>query len=398
MPSGPPCYSVRLKKPHDGGAAAAEAQPVSLSSHSARTSRPPRLWLRFLAAIAIFAAMEALLFHTDLYPSILEPESTTGTLEALLREELARPMLDWNQVLILGHSQMGILPRVANELTGQTGYTFGSVAMGGTNPRVWYYQVRTVDPERDRYSAIVLPAANYDEPDSLDDLRDSETDLHYLLARLRLADAFDFPWTFASRDLRWKSFLGIFFKGHVLKSDFLAFLQHPFDRIEKVRLYRREGFGSRYRFTGEDGNLAGLTVDWEHKTAHFPENLTPEQRQLVENVLFQKRPPDRGIMTAYCREWYGRIADYYRGSRTKIIFLRPARAPVPPPPFPRKPHSAVRELASRPNVFLIDEHFLDELERPELFGDPLHLNRNGLQRFSHMVAAEVGRILGPPKS
>jgi len=387
-----------LKDPLDRGAAAAEARPAPRDSQIAGASRALWLWPRLVAAVAIFVALEALLFHTDLYLSIVEPESTTGTMEGLLRDEIARPMLDWNQVLILGHSQMGILPRVANELTSQTGYTFGSVAMGGTNARVWYYQVRTVDPERDRYSAIVLPAASYDEPDSLDDLRDSETDLHYLLARLRLADAFDFPWTFASRDLQWKAFLGIFFKGYALKSDFQAFLRNPLDRLRRVSLYRRESFRSRYRFTGEDGNLAGLTVDWERKTAHFPDNLTPAQRQLVENVLFQKRPPDRGIMTAYCREWYGRIADYYRGSRTKIIFLRPARAPVPPPPLPRKPNSAVRELASRPNVLLIDEHYLDELERPELFGDPLHLNRAGLERFSRMVAREVGRILGPPKN
>lgn len=398
MRADPPCYSFRLKDRHESFAAAAEKQPISKGSGSAHTPRPRRVWLRLLAAIATFVAIEALLFHTDLYLSILEPESTTGTMEVLLRDEIARPKPGRNQVLVVGHSRMALLPRVANELTNQTGCIFGSIALGGSTPRVWYYQIRAVDPGRDRYAAVVLPSDSYDEPDSYDDQRNREADSHYMLARLRLADAFDFPWTFERRDLRWKAFFGILFRGYLLKRDFLAFLQHPLDRLEKVRFYRREAFGWRYNFRGERDNLAGLTIDWEHKKAHFPDSFTPAQRKLVEDVLFQSRPPDRGVATAYYKEWYGRIADYYRGSKTKLIFLQVPAAPVPPPPFPRKPNSAVRQLALRPNVLLIDEHFFDELERPELFGDPLHLNRDGTERFSRMLAAEVGRILDPPKN
>ena len=398
MSRGPPCYSVRLKDPQDNGAAAAEEQPASQNPKSDGAPRPRRLWPRLVAAIAIFVVLEALLFHTDLYFSIIEPDSTTGMMEVLLRGEIARPKLNRNQVLIVGHSRMGILPRVANELTAQTGYTYGSVALGGTTPRDWYYQIRAVDPGADRYAAVLMPSDSYDEPDSYDDVRNREADTHYLLARLRLADALDFPWTFERSEYRWKAFFGILFKGYVLKRDFLAFLQHPLDRLEKVDYYRRESFGWRYDFTGEHHNLAGLTIDWERKTAHFPDSFTPAERTLIQNVLFEPKPPDRGITTAYCKLWYGRIADHYRGSRTKLIFLQVPLAPLPPPPLPRKPNSAIRQLALRPNVVVLDEHFFDELERPELFGDPLHLNRDGTERFSHMLAAEVGRILGPPKN
>jgi hypothetical protein len=43
------------------------------SSGSAHPAHPWRIWLRLLAATLIFAAFEALLFHTDLYRSIIEP-------------------------------------------------------------------------------------------------------------------------------------------------------------------------------------------------------------------------------------------------------------------------------------------------------------------------------------
>jgi hypothetical protein len=56
----------------------------------------------------------------------------------------------------------------------------------------------------------------------------------------------------------------------------------------------------------------------------------------------------------------------------------------------------LRALAAEPDVVLLDEHRFDELERPELFGDPLHLNGEGILRFSRILAEEVRRVLGPP--
>jgi hypothetical protein len=37
----------------------------------------------------------------------------------------------------------------------------------------------------------------------------------------------------------------------------------------------------------------------------------------------------------------------------------------------------------------------DSLERPELFGDALHLNEEGGYEFSMMLAGEIGRLLAP---
>jgi hypothetical protein len=48
------------------------------------------LWPRILAIVAFFAAFEGLLFHTGLYSSIVEPDSTTGYMEIQLRNEIAQ--------------------------------------------------------------------------------------------------------------------------------------------------------------------------------------------------------------------------------------------------------------------------------------------------------------------
>jgi hypothetical protein len=44
-------------------------------------------------------------------------------------------------------------------------------------------------------------------------------------------------------------------------------------------------------------------------------------------------------------------------------------------------------------VVLANEHAFDSLERPELFKDALHLNREGCARFSGLLVEEVSRIL-----
>ena len=57
------------------------------------------LWPRLLAALLFFAGIEALLFHTGLYASLIQPDSGAGWVEWLLRNEMRRAKPDRNQVL-----------------------------------------------------------------------------------------------------------------------------------------------------------------------------------------------------------------------------------------------------------------------------------------------------------
>jgi lysophospholipase L1-like esterase len=105
--------------------------------------------------------------------------------------------------------------------------------------------------------------------------------------------------------------------------------------------------------------------------------------------------PQTGRLAAFRRAWYGRILDRYRGSPTKIIFVRLPRGPIPRPDgLVHKKSATIREFAALPNVLLCDEHAFDSLEHPELFRDGLHLNRDGIARFSPMLAESIGRMLG----
>jgi hypothetical protein len=319
-------------------------------------------------------------------------------MELQLRNEIRRPKPDRNQVLAVGHSRMALLPRVVNEQRPGTGYTFASIGLGGTTPRSWYYAIRAVDPDAHNYAAIVIPSDDYNEPDTYDYQSEREADLHYLIARLGLRDLLEFPWTYQDKRLQWAAVRGMILKGTIYKRDFFEFLDHPTVRIAKVRFYSRESAGWYYSYGGQDKNLAGLQVDWQHKTIQFPDSVPASERKQAEGMLFPTLPPDEGRETAYLRYWYGRIANHYRGSGTKLIFLRLPRAAVAPPDAPLKLNSAVRELASQPNVVVLDERTFNRFEHPDLFWDAWHMNRDGMEQFSTLLAAEVRRVLGPPKS
>ena len=86
--------------------------------------------------------------------------------------------------------------------------------------------------------------------------------------------------------------------------------------------------------------------------------------------------------------------DYYRGTATRVIFVRLPRGPIPRPDYlVRKKSSSIREIASRRGVFLVNEHAFDELETPALFKDAFHLNDAGCTRLSVMMSREVSKLL-----
>jgi len=347
------------------------------------------------AAIAAVMGADALLFRTPLYPSYLEPDSSTGVFEMTLRRELeAQSQVGDNLVVTLGDSRFGYHPRLANQLTGETGYVFRTAGAAGSDARGWYYMMRDLDPTARRYRAIVIGMNDYDDEDGSYDQADDTRALHYVIARLRWSDVLQFTASFHDIRARWEVFRGSILKGIVYQSDLLAFLSHPRKRIDYVHLSRRGYAQWTHDYEESPRSMTGLQVDWVAWTATFPPGADQIQVQTVKDFLMYKPYAQNGWTAAYRRLWFGRLLDRYRDSPTRIIFLRLPRGPVVrPADLVHKKSSSIRELASQPGVTLIDEHAFDSLEHPELFKDGLHLNREGVARFSAMMAREVAKTL-----
>jgi hypothetical protein len=348
-----------------------------------------------LAAFLLLFALDALLFRTSLYPSLLEPESSAGLFELTFRRERRSQAENGDNLIVtVGDSRFAYLPRQANELTAKSGYVFRSAGTAGSDPRSWYFMLRDLDPTASRYRAVVIGVDDYDDEDSFVDLGDDIRALHYAIVRLRLSDVPGFALSFRTWPHRWEAFRGGLYKGFVLQRDIQAFLDNPGKRYADVELTNRGWSDWTYNYNEDPRSLAGLSIDWKTWKANFPPGADDGQRASVEATLLRPVAPQTGQFAAFRRRWYGSIIDRYRGSRTRIVFIRLARGPVlRPESLVRKKSASIRELASRPNVRLVDEHAFDSLERPELFKDALHLNREGCARFSAMLVEQVGRVL-----
>jgi hypothetical protein len=346
-----------------------------------------------LAALGA-VALDAVVFRSGLYTPFLEPDSSTGIFEMTLRRERqAQERYGSNLVVTLGDSRFAYSPKLADEPPA-SGLILRHAGVAGTDIRSWYYMLRDLDPTAQRYRAVVFGVMDYDDEDEYYNPYVDIRALHYVIARLRLGDIAEFAGSFQGLALRWQTGRSAFLKGLVLQNDVLAFFSHPQRRLEYVELARHGYEEWTYNYLETPRSMAGISVDWAAWKVSFPPGMDQDQRDTVNAAVMRRPAPQIGRVAAFRREWFGRIMDRYRGSPTKIVFVRLPRGPVlRPEGLVRKLSSSIREFAARPNVLLAPEHAFDELERPELFRDGLHLNRAGIARFSPMLARTLAQVL-----
>ena len=350
-----------------------------------------------LASLGSVFLLDAAIFRTGLYFRWVEPDSSTGLTEYRLRAELDRQRQPGNLVLTFGDSRFAYLPRVANQYTAESGYVFRHGGTAGSSARDWYYMLRDLDPTARRYQAVVIGFDDLEDEDSPVSRQDDPRSLHYNVGRLRLRDTWAFGSSHPSPVFRWAAIRGILLNGIVMQEDFHDLLLRPRERIKSANLNREGWAGWAYDYDDEERSLAGLSIDWKARRLTFPPAMDPAYRKMFDETLLRKPFPDRGVRSAFQREWVGRIVDRYRDSPTRVVFVRLPRGPLSPlRDVPLNPQSSLRELARRPRVLLGNPLRYVELERPDYFKDPLHLNRAGAHAFSKMLVAEVRELIGPP--
>jgi hypothetical protein len=167
---------------------------------------------------------------------------------------------------------------------------------------------------------------DYDDEDNDDDLSHREMGIRYVTPLLGWADVLPFAASYPEWPTRWLAARAALFKGYAYRADLQDFLAHHRSRMEKIAVMRREDGPRRYNEIWGSYDVTGLSVDWKTGTIHFPEGSTESQKGILTEVLLRGTAEQTGARGKYLRQWYGRIEERYRGSRTKIVFLRLPRS------------------------------------------------------------------------
>ncbi len=339
--------------------------------------------------LGLYLPAEFLLFRTSFYPSLCKPDSSTGKFEAVLRSERERRLTSRHEVLVVGDSRIaeGFSAKVANSLAGETGFHFSNAAIGGAGPRVWYYLLRDLDPDSSRYQVIVLAMEDFSDQDRQEDLADRLLDLHYVIRRLKLSDIREFAGSFPTLNTQFQVLLGATLKGLTYKRDLQDFLGHPMRRFAELDFDRLKYPELLYSYGGHAESLAGVEVDWKQETLRNADHLTSVQKAALEDNLFPPQAPQRGHSARYRRQWLTKIVERYQSTSTRIVFVRLPQGPYARPgTFQAGNNTVIGGLVRRGYAQMVEENYFDSLQRPELFFDGMHLNREGRLRFSVMLA------------
>ncbi len=340
--------------------------------------------------IAVFICVDAIIFHSGLYVSILSPASYAGRIAEITQAEKERASSGLKEVLVLGDSRIaeGFSAMLASELGSSAGLKFVSLAEPAASANTWYYMVREVDPNARRYWAIVIPYGVGYEPNRADPLRISMT-----APLLRYTDCFDFASGFQRRSGRWRAFIACILRGSAYQDDVIDLLEHP---IERMRSLQRKGAAMRSReiYKGRDYDLAGTTYNAATGQTIFASKLTEAQRLAFQKSLIQPSQSDVDYSIKLQREWIPRIMNRYSHSSTAIVLTPVPRGPfVELPGFSMGYDSVLPSSIIHKSTFSLPGRTFDFLEKPEYYFDAFHLNAKGRQRFTETLVSQLmGRV------
>ncbi len=346
------------------------------------------------AALAIFAVLGVLAFRTGLYRRMLDPSSSTGSFEAAIRQLEKFRSDPRRDVLVLGDSRVysGLDPGVASLAGGDLRFLNGGVP--GTTPRCWPFFVRAIDPAASRFRAVVIAVDTYADDDSAIgslDGDDRPMDLRYVVFQTRLRDLPKLAGSFSDPRERVEHGIDLFLRGPELREDFQAFAADPAARLAAIAQARGASTYAPLAAHPRSETLRGLHVDFASGGITYPAGMSNDERAAIATQVLHVPSPSPSY-ARYREQWLEPIVAKYESAGVPVVFVR-----IPTRPVHRSsdqfPSGSLLAVSLDQHARLLPARKYIALERPELFADEDHLNREGSLRFSRLLGTDVAAIL-----
>lgn len=336
-------------------------------------------------ACFVFILFDIFIFQLGLYNKVMSPNSMAGMAYYFVKYEKKRQVNPEKDILILGDSKIseGFSAARARLHSGKIGFNFIQGGIPGTTYRTWYYLLKTVDPSKNRYRAIILTLPSYRKIPYDELIPESRTlDIEILAPILAKNDLIELGTHYPDLLSQLSIWSLSIIKAPLYRSDIQDFLFSPILRKNSIAWRRNEADHYLDSYQGHSESMDGLSINLTTHEISFPKRLTGSEKKSVETRYTMLHKKESDSYEEYSLKWLNKIVRYYDESKTKIIFLRCPTNPIPEQHL--YPSGKVSDFLqhAEANIKVIDDDLFKDLEAPSYFFDTFHMNNKGRNIFS----------------
>jgi hypothetical protein len=356
------------------------------------------LFLPLLGALVLLAILNVIVFRHYNYYYWVKPDSTMGTAEQGVDLVSHQIVPGAKNVIVIGDSRVseGFSAVMANAASGRHDINFIQAGMPGTEPRVWYYFLRKVDPHQDKFAAVVLMAPQYDDEHAGEDAAARTDDLTYLQPLTNYRDSFAIAASYPGFEGKIHALAAMLLPIAPARMDMFDFAQDREARKEKAKLWHDHFYEWSLGYPGAAGQMPVVSrselKSFDFAAAGMPAVKLDAIRAYVQHVLGEGQKIPVARTAAYRERWYGSIADEYRRAGVPVMVFQVPRGPYES--FLANSDSgggSLRDLAATGKLTLLDPKPFEALEQPQYFFDSLHVNTQGRALLTPALARLVAQ-------
>ncbi len=351
-----------------------------------------------LLSVMLFFLLDGMLFRSGLYARFQQPNTPSGSMAAIIRFTSAAPTDPRRTVLVMGSSktEYGFGARNVEEDFPNAPIQPVMGAFPGSNEEYWYYALERIDPHHNRYAAVVIPLPGYKIGPLNEGFSNSYSAAQMLIPVVPLSGLRAFLGDFSEPSLRWRAAVLALAPSHLYAADLEDFLLHPVARLNAVRSREAAGVNYLYIDPPHTDTMDGLAIDpRSRKVVKYPARFNVLFRDDMDQRFVAPLPEQALKQTArnaaFSAKWLGRIAESYKDSRTKLIFIDMPHQPVDLPAHqPVAGAPDIRDmLPKQANIFVLPADMFSGLQQPHYFIDLDHMNIYGKELFSRKLGQAI---------
>ena len=338
--------------------------------------------------LTLIVFVNVLIFHTGLYRYVCKPDSYAGNvygrlsvLERIESQNSQRP------VVVMGDSTIedGVS---APQLTQITGNPVANLAMPAAGPLVWLHYFRSIDPDRDRFAAIVLLITPQDVRTV-----PHEEGIQSLIAVAPPHVLWSYLSTFRDPLNHLADYYASIDRVYAFRRDLSDLVLSP-DRWVQVSKMRKEHEEKLSAWPGETFDVCEVQVNASGRTVtRWGKVKDRERRRVINKTLSRTHQLNQSPNVTGMLDPVEDIVRYYEGSGVRILLVSFPfgwnHRVDPEHPVIEAFTTRLKKLDSSASVVYWDATQLPLFQNCENFYDFRHLNVRGRQTFT----AELGKVL-----